>query len=96
MLACLFLSCALRLGTDGSSVRWASLVAEGEATLDYAVFEPDGFSPDRAWPVLLVLPPLPANVLEYRFVGRDLILLDVEAHLIVDYILGAAPPLPTR
>jgi hypothetical protein len=45
--------------------------------------------------VLLVLPPLP-DVLEYRFVGRDLILRDVEANLIVDYILGAAPPLPTR
>jgi len=46
--------------------------------------------------VLLVLPPLPHDVLEYRFVGRDLILRDLEANLIVDYILGAAPPLPTR
>lgn len=46
--------------------------------------------------VLLVLPPLPANILEYRFVGRDLILIDTEANLIVDYILGAAPPLPAR
>ena len=31
------------------------------------------------------------QVLEYRFVGRDLILRDTEANLIVDYILGAAP-----
>ena len=46
--------------------------------------------------VLLVLPVLPDDVLEYRFVGRDLILRDTEANLIVDYILGAAPPLPTR
>jgi hypothetical protein len=46
--------------------------------------------------VLLVLPLLPANILEYRFVGRDLILIDTEANLIVDYILGAAPPLPAR
>jgi hypothetical protein len=43
--------------------------------------------------VLLVLPPLP-EALDYRFVGRDLIMRDVEANLIVDYILGAAPPLP--
>jgi len=41
--------------------------------------------------VLLVLPPLP-EVLEYRFVGRDLILRDTEANLIVDYIVGAVPP----
>lgn len=46
--------------------------------------------------VLLVLPPLPPDILEYRFVGRDLILRDTEANLIVDFILGAAPPLPTR
>jgi hypothetical protein len=43
--------------------------------------------------VLLVLPPLPES-LDYRFVGRNLLLRDVEANLIVDYILGAAPPLP--
>ena len=46
--------------------------------------------------VLLVLPPLPPDILEYRFVGRDLILRDAAANIIVDYILGAAPPLPTR
>jgi hypothetical protein len=45
--------------------------------------------------VLLVLPQLP-ETLDYRFVGRDLLLRDAEANLIVDYILGAAPPLPTR
>jgi len=45
--------------------------------------------------VLLVLPPLP-DAVEYRFVGRDLILRDVEANLIVDYVVGAAPALPTR
>jgi hypothetical protein len=75
-------------------------------------FDPEGYVPvsvavNAAYPlrapvstvpasVLLVLPPLPANVLEYRFVGRDLILIDTEANLIVDYILGAAPPLPAR
>jgi hypothetical protein len=75
-------------------------------------FDPEGYVPvsvavNAAYPlrapvstvpasVLLVLPLLPANILEYRFVGRDLILIDTEANLIVDYILGAAPPLPAR
>jgi hypothetical protein len=49
--------------------------------------------------VLLVLPPLPES-LDYRFVGRDLILRDVEANLIVDYLTAAVPaadiPPPTR
>ena len=44
--------------------------------------------------LLLVLPQLPPDVLEYRFVGRDLILIDTEANLIVDYILGAVPVVP--
>jgi hypothetical protein len=45
--------------------------------------------------ILLTLPQLPDS-LEYRFVGRDLILRDVEANIIVDFIVGAAPPQPTR
>jgi single-stranded DNA-binding protein len=44
--------------------------------------------------VLLTLPLLRKEV-EYRFVGRDLILLDVEANLILDFIRAAAPPLTT-
>jgi hypothetical protein len=44
------------------------------------------------WPFMIAaLPPLPAE-LEYRFIGRDLVLLDVHAELIVD-ILPAALPL---
>ena len=35
-------------------------------------------------PVLAALPPLEED-LEYRFIGRRLVLLDVHAHLIVDY-----------
>ena len=54
---------------------------------DYPVRAPVSTVPAS---VLLVLPPLP-EVLEYRFVGRDLILRDTEANLIVDYILGAVP-----
>jgi hypothetical protein len=40
--------------------------------------------------VLLQLPPLPEE-LEYRFVGRTLILRDSIANLIVDFIPNAVP-----
>jgi hypothetical protein len=40
--------------------------------------------------VLLRLPILP-DELEYRFVGPDLVLLDSEANLIVDFVRNAAP-----
>ena len=42
--------------------------------------------------VLLTLPILRKEV-EYHFVNRDLVLLDVEANLILDFIKNAAPPL---
>jgi hypothetical protein len=45
----------------------------------------------RAWPALLaVLPALPEE-LEYRFIGRDLVLVDVHADLIVDVLKDALP-----
>jgi hypothetical protein len=40
--------------------------------------------------VLTVLPPLPEE-LEYRFVGRDLILLDAVARLVADRLPGVLP-----
>ena len=40
--------------------------------------------------VLEQLPPLPAP-LQYRFIGKRLILLDVDAHIIVDFIENALP-----
>jgi hypothetical protein len=40
--------------------------------------------------VLQWLPKLPEE-LEYRFVADRLILMDVHAHIIVDYIEGALP-----
>jgi len=40
--------------------------------------------------VLASLPPLP-EVLEYRFLGRHLILIDVGARLIVDYLPDVLP-----
>jgi hypothetical protein len=41
--------------------------------------------------VLQSLPKLP-DELEYRFVNDDLILMDVHAHIILDYVLNAMPP----
>ena len=35
--------------------------------------------------VIVALPALP-DVLQYRFVGRDLVLVDIEADLIVDVL----------
>jgi hypothetical protein len=49
--------------------------------------------------VLAELPKLP-DELEYRFVDRHLILMDVHAHIILDYVLNAIPattaPAPSR
>ena len=45
--------------------------------------------------VLATLPQLPAP-LQYRFVGRNLILLDSVAGLIVDFLPAGTPPLPAR
>ena len=43
------------------------------------------------WPsVIFALPPLPAD-LEYRFVGADLLLVDIHANLVVDILRGALP-----
>ena len=47
--------------------------------------------------VLLSLPDVPEKFVEYRFVNRDLVLRDVGANMIVDFIPRAAPPLaPVR
>lgn len=44
------------------------------------------------WPTLLrVLPELPEE-LEYRFVDRDLVLIDMHANLVVDILIDALPP----
>ena len=45
--------------------------------------------------LLLTLPPLPA-CLHYRFVGRDLVLVDSVAQLIVDVLPAAAPDLAIK
>jgi hypothetical protein len=53
---------------------------------------PEGLPLQSTPPSLLLdLPRLPQG-LEYRIVGRDLVLLDVDAGLIVDYLPRALPP----
>jgi hypothetical protein len=52
---------------------------------------PDTFPLSSVPPqILKALPPLPQE-LEYRFIQSSLILLDVDAHIIVDYLTGAVP-----
>jgi hypothetical protein len=52
---------------------------------------PEGLPLQSTPPSLLLnLPPLPQG-LQYRIVGHDLILLDSEANLIVDFISNAVP-----
>jgi hypothetical protein len=43
--------------------------------------------------VLAVLPPLPKTI-NYRFISDQLILLDTEAHIVVDYVSKALPYAP--
>jgi len=45
--------------------------------------------------LLLTLPPLPSS-LHYRFVRRDLILVDSVAQLVVDILPAAAPDLAVQ
>jgi len=68
-----------------------------EGTADKIVLAVNAPYPDKAprssvpASLLLKLPQLPKERLEYRFLGRHLILLDSMANLIVDYILDIVP-----
>jgi hypothetical protein len=59
------------------------------------VYPPDAPRSTVPPSVLLILPPLPA-CLHYRFVGRDLVLVDAVAQLIVDILPAAAPDLAVK
>jgi hypothetical protein len=62
------------------------VVPEVNAVLPWGAAEP------ASAPLVGLLPPLP-DELEYRFVGRDLVLLDVEVKLVVDVLRKAVPAL---
>ena len=74
-------------GPEGPKIR-ASLMDENPMGVKIAVNDryPDTIPMSTMPPdVLSALPKLPEH-LEYRFVGNRLILLDVEAHLVVDFV----------
>lgn len=77
-------------GPDGRNIR-AAIEDDDLGDIKLQVFTeyPPGEPVTSIPPQLLkVLPGLPKEV-EYRFRGKDLILMDVAAYLIVDYIAGA-------
>jgi hypothetical protein len=74
-------------GPDGPTIK-ASLMDENPMAVKLGVNAryPDTIPMSTMPPdILAALPPLPKD-LEYRFVGNRLILLDVQSHLIVDFV----------
>ena len=64
----------------------------GSVPLEVNAAYPAGLAfPTTPWPLLAALPTLPAG-LTYRIIGRDLLLLDEPADLIIDYMRNALPP----
>ena len=80
-------------GPDGKSLRDAVMEENPGETVKLVVNGryPDTFPLSSMPPqILKALPPMP-DELEYRFIQTSLILLDVDAHIIVDYLTGAVP-----
>jgi hypothetical protein len=66
-------------------------IARRDITLVVNGLYPPGSSFSTMPPRLLQrLPPLPPSI-DYRFVGRDLVLLDTSASLVIDYLPSAVP-----
>ena len=78
--------CGLARSTLPSRGQPDDIVLEVNAALPWGAGEP------ASAPLVGLLPPLP-DELEYRFVGRHLVLLDVEANLVVDVLRKAVPAL---
>ena len=81
-------------GPDAAKVRASLRRAEPvrEIRLQVNAAYPDSLPLQSTPPsVLMNLPVLPPE-LDYRIVGNDLVLRDVGANLIVDYLPGAVPP----
>jgi hypothetical protein len=79
-------------GPDGAQLK-ADIMDENPGRIRIGINDryPDGVPLSMVPPqVLAGLPKLPAE-LEYRFIGRALILLDTEAHIIVDLMDNAIP-----
>src|SRR5207248_4892695 len=85
--------CSSDLGPRGEKLRASLRHAEPVKTLNLQVNDsyPQGVPLQSTPPSLLLdLPKLPSE-LEYRIVGRDLVLRDVKANLIVDFINNVIP-----
>jgi hypothetical protein len=79
-------------GPEGRAIR-QSLTEDNPARVQLRVNSrlPDGVPLTTMSPAILgALPKLPEH-LEYRFIGARLVLLDLHAQLVVDYIDGALP-----
>lgn len=79
-------------GSEGAKLK-ATIMDENPSTVKLAVNSryPDEVPLSTMPPqVLAMLPKLPEE-LEYRFIGHRLILLDVHAHTVADYIENALP-----
>lgn len=78
-------------GRDIKAILQEDAPAPGAVPIDVNAKYPAGLPVPTAPPQLLLsLPVLPAG-LEYRFIGRDLVLLDQPADVILDYIRNAIP-----
>jgi hypothetical protein len=80
-------------GPDGKKLRAAIADENPGETIKLVVNSryPDTIPLSTVPPqIIQALPPLP-DELEYRFIQNSLILLDVRAHLIVDYLSAAVP-----
>ncbi|MET0165358.1 MAG: hypothetical protein ABW318_10185 [Vicinamibacterales bacterium] len=80
-------------GPDGKKLREAIMDENPGESVKLAVNGryPDTIPLSSVPPqILKALPPLP-DELEYRFIQNSLILLDVHAHIIVDYLTAAVP-----
>lgn len=83
---------AVREGNPGEEQEEASVPVVVRVNAEYPLGAPRSTVPPS---LLLTLPPLPES-LHYRFVGRDLILVDAVAQLIVDFLPAAAPDLAIK
>ncbi|HET7698991.1 MAG TPA: hypothetical protein VFK57_24950 [Vicinamibacterales bacterium] len=91
---------AIRQGCEGDYAAQLALVREEvvgplPALAVHARWPADVPLPLMLPGVLAALPPLPAG-LQYRFMDRALVLLDIDANLIVDFLPDAIPVITTE
>jgi hypothetical protein len=86
-----------RLDRAGQTAIDATPGADGDDTVVLEVYTvlPWSVGTPASARLVSVLPLLP-DELQYRFVGRDLVLLDVDLNLVVDILREAVPPAPVE